>query len=409
MGQPCVKGLVKRDKYYHIDTQLKGYGRIRGSTGESSLEEAAKIFNKKLADIKNALKYGERPTRTFEEAATKFLEERLNTVKSVARDAQDLKLVMPYIGELDITLVHDDNLEEFKKDRLAQGRRPGTINRTLRIVQLVLNHCVKWRDKKFGLTWLLIAPKITELDNSGARKGHQMTWDEQDFLFEHMAEHLQTMTLWGLNVGGREQEIVGLRWEWEFRVNLLDVSVFVIPGEFTKNGKDKLVVLNSVARTILEAQRSKHPVFVFTRAQFVHEDPNDRHSAKVGVEYLPVTKIYNSGWKAARKSAAAGYSKKFKGAKAPESFAKLRVHDLRHTFATRLRNVGVSVEDRQDLLGHEAGRVTTHYSAAEIGNLLAAVEKIAVRSVHNSPTLTAVHREIHQQKSACFQNENKRL
>ena len=28
----------------------------------------------------------------------------------------------------------------------------------------------------------------------------------------------------------------------------------------------------------------------------------------------------------------------------------------------RLRATGVSLEDRQDLLGHEAGRVTTHYS-----------------------------------------------
>jgi hypothetical protein len=28
-------------------------------------------------------------------------------------------------------------------------------------------------------------------------------------------------------------------------------------------------------------------------------------------------------------------------------------------------------EDRQDLLGHRSGRITTHYSAAELSNLIA--------------------------------------
>jgi hypothetical protein len=47
------------------------------------------------------------------------------------------------------------------------------------------------------------------------------------------------------------------------------------------------------------------------------------------------------------------------------------------TFGRRLRAVGVGLKDRQDLLGHKSGRMTTHYSAAEIGNLLAAVSRIA--------------------------------
>jgi len=44
----------------------------------------------------------------------------------------------------------------------------------------------------------------------------------------------------------------------------------------------------------------------------------------------------------------------------------LRVRDLKHTFGRRLRAAGVSFEDRQDLLGHRSGRITTHYSAAEL-------------------------------------------
>jgi integrase len=48
----------------------------------------------------------------------------------------------------------------------------------------------------------------------------------------------------------------------------------------------------------------------------------------------------------------------------------VRVHDLKHTFGRRLRAAGVTFEDRQDLLGHKSGQVTTHYSAAELGNLI---------------------------------------
>jgi integrase len=68
----------------------------------------------------------------------------------------------------------------------------------------------------------------------------------------------------------------------------------------------------------------------------------------------------------------------------------VRVHDLRHTFGMRLRAAGVSLEDRQDLLGHKSGRITTHYSAAELGNLLAAVEKITEPMFQGSPNLILV-------------------
>jgi integrase len=55
---------------------------------------------------------------------------------------------------------------------------------------------------------------------------------------------------------------------------------------------------------------------------------------------------------------------------------QVRVHDLKHTFGRRLRAAGVSFEDRQDLLGHRSGRITTHYSAAELSRLLEAANRV---------------------------------
>jgi hypothetical protein len=36
----------------------------------------------------------------------------------------------------------------------------------------------------------------------------------------------------------------------------------------------------------------------------------------------------------------------------------------------------VTFEDRQDLLGHRSSRITTHYSQAELTNLIEAAEKV---------------------------------
>ncbi len=55
---------------------------------------------------------------------------------------------------------------------------------------------------------------------------------------------------------------------------------------------------------------------------------------------------------------------------------QVRVHDLKHTFGHRLRAAGVPFEERQDLLGHRSGRITTHYSAPDIARLLEAAERV---------------------------------
>ena len=64
---------------------------------------------------------------------------------------------------------------------------------------------------------------------------------------------------------------------------------------------------------------------------------------------------------------------------------QVRVHDLKHTFGRRLRAAGISFDDRQDLLGHRSGRITTHYSAAELSRLIAAADSVA-RTTRANPS-----------------------
>ena len=45
---------------------------------------------------------------------------------------------------------------------------------------------------------------------------------------------------------------------------------------------------------------------------------------------------------------------------------------------------------REALLGHASGDITTHYSAAELSELLTAAEKIADRGIAQTPALSVV-------------------
>ena len=48
------------------------------------------------------------------------------------------------------------------------------------------------------------------------------------------------------------------------------------------------------------------------------------------------------------------------------------------------------MEDRQDLLGHKSGRITTHYSGAELSRLIAAAEKVCEEGSRKSPALVVL-------------------
>jgi integrase len=106
------------------------------------------------------------------------------------------------------------------------------------------------------------------------------------------------------------------------------------------------VILNDAAWSIIETQRGKHPVWVF--------------SYRGGrVEHMN-----NTAWQRARREA---------------KLSDVRVHDLRHTFATRLRAAGVSEEDRAALLGHATRTMPEHYASADVGHLISLANRVLDR------------------------------
>lgn len=246
----------------------------------------------------------------------------------------------------------------FVNARRQKGIKSKSINIALGVVRRILNLAAsEWLDEQ-GLTWLLTAPKITLLPVLDAREPYPISWDEQTLLFNLLPEHLRVMALFKVNTGCREQEVCQLQWKWEVDIPELNTSVFLIPKSLVKNRQDRLVVLNETAKAVIDKQRAQHATHVFT------------------YKGHPILKIHNSAWKRARERA---------------ELKQVRVHDLKHTFGRRLRAAGVSFEDRQDLLGHRSGRITTHYSAAELHNLLEAANKVCCGN-RQTPVLTLIRK-----------------
>ena len=382
MGKRRTPGLYKRRRSdgsveWYIDKRVKRYGRLHGSTGTSDEDEAERYLARRLAEIREALVYGVRPRRKWRDAATRYLTDFAQK-KSIERDARALKDLDRYIGDLWLDQVHNDSLERYRSARRKLAA--GTMNRHLAVVRRILRLSAElWRDEASGLTWLAVAPMIRLETKYRKRTPYPLGWDEQAILLPALAPHLQRMALFGINSGARQEEICGLKWSWEQRVPELDTpeirrTVFVLPGSATKNGEPRVLVLNDVAQSVIEEVRGQHRTYVFT-----YLDRNgERHR---------VARVNNQGWRAGRRRAAAKYKEVFER-ECPAGFRKIRVHDMRHTFGRRLRAAGVSFEDRQDLLGHKSARMTTHYSAAEIGNLVAAANRAT--NSHESPTRTVL-------------------
>lgn len=97
------------------------------------------------------------------------------------------------------------------------------------------------------------------------RAPYPLSRGEQAALFQELPDYLVRMSLFKVNTGLREQEVCGLKWADEIKVPELNTSVFIIEGDKVENGQDRLVVLNRVARSVIDSVRGQHPKHVFVR------------------------------------------------------------------------------------------------------------------------------------------------
>ncbi len=352
MARKTLPGLYweKETGKGSIDKRIPGYGRLRLRFTAGSWQEAEAEYYRAIAAAKTEA--ASPKLRTFREAATKYLNEE--TKRSIARDADCLANLDPWIGAMKLDQIHQGSLQPYIEYRRENGIKSSTVTRELAVVRRILTLASRvWRDGE-NKPWLPTAPLLRMPDWDDAAKPYPLSMDEQRALLRELPTHLAEMALFALNTGARESIVCGLRWEWEVKVPELSSSVFAIPGRYTKNRTDCLIVLNSTAKSVVEARRGLDDVFVF------------------GFKGKALERIHNSGWKSA-----------WIRAGLPVGLDVLSgPHNLRHTFARRLRIAGVPLETRKVLMHHIDGDITVHYSPADLKELIDAVEKLCqVQSV----------------------------
>jgi integrase len=360
-----MPGLRLKGDIWHIEKRCEHClgGWLRESTGQTRRAEAERVLIQRLAELADQAGRVELGVHTFEEAGLRYLEEIAH--KPSADDlAMHMDTLLPFIGQLPLDQVHDGTLKPFVDHEVKRGLAPKSINNGLGVVSAVINLAARvWRDKQ-GRPWLTTAPPLLRRPSLKGKqaRAYPLSRAEQERLFRELPQHLADAALFGVNTGCREQEICQLRWDWEQRVPDLDISVFVLPASVTKTTTERVVVLNTIAGRVVESRRGIHSDYVFT------------------FRGNSIRKLHSSAWKRA-----------WKAAGLPTQAGVLKgVHNLRHTFATRLRAAGVSVETRKALMGHTNGDITTHYSAPELGELLAAAERVTEQNRAETPVLGVV-------------------
>lgn len=118
-----------------------------------------------------------------------------------------------------------------------------------------------------------------------------------------------------------------------------------------------MLALNDAAWNIVRSQRGKHAEFVFAyrREREVHADKTPT------MTYRPIETMNNTGFQAARQATG----------------LQVRVHDFRHTFGQRLRDAGLSDEDRKLLLGHAVDGMAQHYASATVARLVEVANRVS--------------------------------
>lgn len=354
-----TKGIRLKGLERIIDKQYQGE-RIFARLGQVSQDYAETWLRARQAEIdtqrEQLLRRGAQ--RLFADGAAKYLIEcQQRKVRTLEWIAYHVKLLLPYVGVMAIGEVCNESLEAFKEDRLAAGTKNATVNRSLVVARTILNRAARvWRDD--GKPWLASAPLIEMLDESEQRRPPRpLSWAEQAKLVQSLPQHLQRPVLFALNTGARDENVCGLKWSWEVKVPELQRSVFVVPAAEFKGKRNHVLVLNDAAWRIVEASRGQHAEFVFV---YRRERVKNFDQAPV-MQYQRVGTMNNTAWQRARDTA---------------GLARVRVHDLRHTFGQRLRDAGVNEEDRALLLGHAIEGMPQHYATATVARLVDAANRV---------------------------------
>jgi integrase len=289
------------------------------------------------------------------------------TLRSVPTFAQFIdELYMPHVRsykkswETDVSLLRNHLLPRFgsrymdeitrqdivkmHSDRRASGAAAGSANRLLIMMRYIFNLALRWEVAGVKDNPTKNVPLMAENN----KRERYLSADEARALYDAVCQSenkmLQYIVPMLILTGARKREVLDAQWA-DFD---LERRLWRIPT--TKLGKPRHVPLSDGVLNLLSTvPRSETYTFGNTETG------------------KPYVSIYYA-WDSARRKAGLG---------------EVRMHDLRHSFASLLINSGRSLYEVQKLLGHTQIKTTQRYAHLAPETLLAAsnAATIAVGSV----------------------------
>jgi len=220
---------------------------------------------------------------------------------------------------------------------------PGSTNRIIILSRYIFNCAIKWE------TQGIVKNPTTgiELYPENNKRERYLTDDEALKLFEVLeqsdAKQLKYIISMLLLTGARKNEVLQAKWsDFDLERRLWKI-------EFNKSGRTRYVPISDGSIQVLEA------VPRIAGCEYVFANPDTKK---------PFVSIFYA-WDTARKRA---------------GLPDLRIHDLRHSFASFLINGGRSLYEVQKILGHTQVKTTQRYAHLSHDSLVSAANT-AMRSV----------------------------
>lgn len=246
------------------------------------------------------------------------------------------RYVLPILGDMSMKDVTSLDLFHWQDILRQKGLAATTCNRSLFLIKYIFNSAQRW-----GHIPESPARDVSSLPEEDFRERY-LSNEEARRLLEVLntetnisAAHVIRLLLF---TGARKSEILSARWE---NVNM-ERRMLTVP--LSKSGRARHIPLSDAALQIFkELPRDSEWVFPSNRT---------KHH---------MTSVF-SVWNKVRRKA---------------GLEDVRMHDLRHSFASFLINSGCSLYEVQRILGHHDPKVTTRYAHLTQDSLLKAANIVA--------------------------------
>jgi integrase len=347
--------LYKRGKTYWAAIWVDGVRTMRSL--ETSNRRQAETLEQRFRDELHTKRFqlpNLKPEMLFGELYGRFLAE--GEVKPHHQDRA--KMFLPFFSEMPIGQITKNDIARYRKHRHEEHRRKQkgddqktlsetTINRDVEVIR----HILFWAADE-GIIAANPIARIRMVRERGKRRP-VMSVAEEMKLLEACSKHLRQIVIMALDTGMRRGELLNQKVEHvDFERNVLSVT-----HSKTAEGEHRLIPLTSRVRALLD-ERHESSGLIFS------------------YDGQPIRSL-KTGWAAALRRAGLPHS---------------RFHDLRHTFNSRLVEVGVVADIRKVLMGHSGGGdVHSLYTHVELPVLRRAIHLLdvwhgeKVRSLSTAP------------------------